>query len=607
MSGKLKYLLLAALAVMLFAGCSNIALNDASAEGSDAAKKCYLTIGLKDSESIMFQSTANSISRTIDPGKYDVDSNTTTYKIEGFSARNAKLPLTAVTFDNTHKAEDAVALEYDVWYLTLHAYNAAGKEILRGVTSVDLTKAVAEIEFELSTKGVPTEGGLALTVKGVTTAVKSYKAGLYNINTDTLEVLLADENLAAPADISITKDITTDPVAPGSYIFKFIPYNDTKENASSREDLTPWSDIITIAPGRTTTKTVTITVMQAPAAPSGFTASLVDASEDDKDDMYTVLLEWTDNSVNEENFVLRIYESDGTEADLDAIYAKSPVAEFDKDFYRFDNAYWVSGTLGMSTKSCEIKLPTGHLYEMTLSAKNRAGESAACSRGSSASFADTVRVNRQKITYNLMGGTYTEDATAATPVPSTDNIVDYVTYNGTATAIEAIAAPATLVYNDHPWTKWVTLPNGSVEITVAPDYKDIMVYASYNLNVNLKFNVADEYKTLVVTAACSASGAVYTAASSKLELDVTNNPTVTGGNITFTIADTDKAGNALPVCDKIILLVNGNVAGARDNEMVYNYSLNNFKTSGVYNITVIGEIGGTYYSGDPIALTVDIK
>ena len=600
---------MAALAVMLFAGCSNLASNNASVEGSDAGDKCVLSISLKDFDKLKPQASINS--RTIDPVNKLTVADIATFKIEGTSARNSTLDLTVVTFDASGDSTNSIAVEYDVWYFTLHAYNAAGDELLKGITTVDLKKAVPHIDFTLSTKGGTTNGSLNLTIKGATDAVKSYYAGLYDINTDALKYELADEDLASPADISITKTA----VAPGSYIFKFIPYNNTKANATSREDLTPWSDIITIAPGRETSKEITISIMTAPDAPSNFTAYLIDASEDDNDDFYTVHFDWADNSTNEENFVLRIYESDGTEADLDAIQALTPVAVFDKNFFA-DNNYYVDGTLGMSTTSCEIKLHTGHLYEFTLTAKNRVGESDVCTRtapasvatGTTAFAAFPVRVNRQKITYNLMGGTYTEDETVSPAVTSTEDIVEYSTYAGTAATVSPVTAPATLIYNNHPWSKWVTQSYGTTEITAAPDYQDLMVYASYDLDVDLHVDIADQYKTLVVTAACTETGATYDATTNTLVLDTTNNPSVKGGKITFTISTTDKAGNALPgSVEKIFVIVDSDSPKIRANAMSYQYPLARFKESKTYYITVAGEINGEYYSADPIPLVVDIQ
>ena len=682
MKSKLRNLLLAAMALMLFAGCSNLALNDASYEGSDAGDKCVLTIGIDG-----FSGVKSEKGRYIAPDKYTASENHTTWKIEGTSSRGLVLNIDdeeSTTLDpiDLKSGSKEIALEYDVWYLKLHAYDD-DKEVLQGVTTVDLTKGAPEegIKFVLSTKGVTTNGGLKLTVKGTNSAVKSYYAGLYDINTDTLVTPLADSDYVelsdpndenspkiskAPADIIIE---TEEEIAPGSYIFKFIPYNDVKANA--REDLTPWSDVITIAPGRTVEKEITITIMQAPSKPEGFTVSLVDASEEDGDDYYTVRLNWTDTSSNEENFVLRIYEAATTEeaASMDKILENEPVV-FDKNFYA-NNSYWVSGTLGMSTTTCDVRLPTGHLYEFTLTAKNRAGQSEVCKREGveSGDFViekgpddakKYVTVNRQKITYNLMGGTRTvgtnkEDGSGEEIVTSDLNKVVYRTYDGTAYTLMTIAGTdyalddtstpdvneATntdkLIYNDHPWNEWKSLPNDGEKITKITGFEDTMVYASYNTNVNVAYEIADEYKTLDVGTAdgkilssnnsfATIVGNTLTMITTKEEGGKTVSSGVTGGTITFTIKGekkqkVDEHGDPVldehdnPVietkiwtsCDKIILLINGSVAGARDNALSYEYSLNNFKTSGIYNISVIAEVDGNYYSCNTIPLTVDIK
>ena len=672
MKSKLRNLLLAAMAVTLFAGCSNIALDDASVESSETNDKCVLTISVDG-----FTGNERAAARSIDPKKYvpGATGTSTTWKIEGTSARNQPLALAPIDLSS---GTGTITLDYDVWYLTLHTYEN-DVEVLRGVTTVDLNKAVPQISFTLSSKGVTSNGGLNLTVTGLTSAVKSYTAGLYDINTDELKYNFlssvdgvdlddGDDTTPLPTSASFTKDN----VAPGEYIFKFIPYNDTVANKATREDLTPYSDVITIAPGRTTTASVALSIMQLPAAPTGFSVSLVDASEADKDDYYTVRLNWTDNSDNEENFVLRIYEAAGTETALADVTVDSKLkVKFDKDFMS-NNAYYVSGTLGMSTETCDVKLKTGTLYEMTLAAKNRAGESAVCTRtlepGDNPKFGkkrtdtegnvitdadgneeyDLYRINRQKITYNYMGGTRTKGTnktvgTGEDIVSSDLNEVIYRTYDGTAYTLMTIAGTdyavddtstpdvdeATntdkLIYNDHPWSMWTDLPNaGSQVSTIAANvFADKMVYASYNQNVNVTYTVTDEYRTLDVSWSCTADGATADTTNNKLELNVTSTPTVTGENIVFNIADTytpyPTADNPTPApvaitsCDKIIIIINGGKPIIRDNpaksgsNYPYTLNLNNFRTSGVYNITVIGEIDGHYYSGPVIPLTVDIK
>ncbi len=696
MKSKLRNLLLAAMALTLFAGCSNIALNDAAVEGSDAGDKCMLTISLKDVEGLLVQSSANEATgsaRTIDPKKLTAD-GITSYMIEGISSRDV-LELTELHFGTNYESTEPISLAYDVWYLTLHAYNANG-EVLRGTTTVDLKKSVPQIEFTLSSKGVDTVGSLKITVNGLTEVVQSYEAGLYDIHTDELKYnLVVDSNGDVQpngADLNDGKAETTtitsvslekEDIVPGSYIFKFIPYNNTVEKVAVREDLTPWSDVITIAPGRETSAEVTIEPMVAPIEPSDFTVSLVNSSKDDNDDFYTVHLEWKDGSTNEENFVLRIYETkvdvkdDGTDVDeaerktaLQKILVEANrVATFDMtedldnkvyNFMSDNNPYFVSGTLGMSTKECELKLPTGHLYEFTLTAKNRVGESAVCPRKVSSDTSDltgyavNTRVNLQKITYHLMGGTRITGDYGETPVESKDDIVEYQIYGsedydddlleikGTTAAEGSEGTPATpndkLIWNDHPFIGWTLTPSGALidpatKSKAAPDkFKDFVVYASYNKNVNLKYDIKDEYKTLDVSLSIDVSSS---STSDNTELtDNTlkiytqkkdsNNTIISSGVLAdvlkFTVnglkskdadgnfvkGDDDKVIVTPTECDKLIILINGTVVAARDNSKVYDkYTLNNFLGSGVYNITVIAQIGDYYYSNEPIALTVD--
>ena len=372
--------------------------------------------------------------------------------------------------------------------------------------------------------------------------------------------------------------------------------------------------------------------MEKPIKPEGFKATLVANSETDMDDYYTVHLEWTDKSSNEENFVLRIYKALGTEADDGeeveeanrqtarqyATVETNLIKKFDKDFFDSDNAYYVEGTLGMSTQECDIKLPTGHLYEFTLTAKNRAGESAPCYREASTAadgfkIATTgtnpkyVSVNRQKITYNLMGGEYKASAAATA---SKNNIVLYRTYDGSDYSLDLVVdpatteKPATLTYKGHSWKKWVTLPKGTTQISSISGYQDVMVYASYDQILTFDYSIVNQYKTLKVSITTDDE------TNAKLEgskLTILSTATsIWSKNITFTIDAEDTEGNTVDSCDKITVLVNGEVA-ARDNERSYTYCLNNFSVSGVYNITVIAEIDGQYYSCAPIALTVDIK
>ena len=668
MKSKLRNLLLAAMALTLFAGCSNIALNDAAVEGSDAGDKCVLTISYSDLEGILSESSAstNGNARTIDPGVY-TPGDGTTFKIKGVSSRNNVYTKDPVTFDENGEA--TIDLEYDEWYLTLSAWEGTN-EILRGVTTVDLKKAVpSALTFQLSTKGITTPGALTLNFKKITsTDVKSYFVGLYNVNTDKLELTLGDGNistltytddyeLADHSKVSVftISNASDVEIKPGDYVLKFIGYNDVKPAANAADNrgvLVNWSDIITIAPGRTTTGYIEITgIKQRPSTPINFTASLVDTYKLDKDfelanvdgkkdtsDSYTVELKWDRGELkNEDGFVLRLYESNGTEADLDAILEKDPIAIFDNSkgitgsvpfADSRNNPYYVEGTLGVATTSCKLKLPTGHLYEMTLTAKNAVGESIVSdtqdaqrrSDGADVNtaenerkgFAAATRVNLQKITYAVLGGTRTittttgsgADAQTSTAI-SKENIVDYRIFDTSYTLRTFTTAADTLVYNGHPFSGWTLKANTNEVVTALADYKDTIVYAAYNKDFNFDYEIKDEYKTLTVTAQVKDA---TEASATKITSDTNGKKTltikVTEDNVwakfvTFTITNLTSDD-----CEKIILFVNGTMVGAQDNTNTYDFSLNNFRLPETYNITVVGVQDGKNYSFS-MPLTVD--
>ena len=658
MKSKLRNLLLAAMALTLFAGCSNIALNDASYEGSDAGDKCVLTISYDDLEGFIPSSVENvapGSARTIDPGKLTVDT-TIKFSIEGKTNRGTKLAQTEITFtDDTdaggvnHGKKASVSLSYDEWYLTLKAYtgeigNESYKELLRGVTSVNLKKAPpAKLTFNLSTKDVDTKGSLKLTFNGLTDVVKSYTAGLYNPNTDKLEYdLLAEGDKGNLAADKTSVTLEKNEIKPGSYIVKFVPYNDTFEHKDSREDLTPWSDVITIAPGRETNAAVTISVMTKPEAPTGFSVSLVEASENDKDDYYTVRLNWTDNSDNEENFVLRIYKATGNEDDVEQILVEEKkVVEFNKINTFVGSDYYVSKTLGMSTETCDVKLRTGQLYEMTLAASNRAGESEAVKRDASVDGSGTkgfaittstittddegheittttpVTVNRQKITYNLVGGTRTQ-GTGDTAVKSTEDVVEYRTYGTAYSLWEPNSTDDTLIYNNHSWSGWVEKSNTNETASIS-DYKDKTVYAKYDTNLLVGYEIVNEYMTLQIEPSTTTNG--VTVSTTTLTLDTRENDNLYAGNIKFTVSATAKHRTGVDEnnnptyenvtiepaeCQKIIVYVDGKKVGERVGEHDYDVSLNWFNSVKTYNVSVIGVFNGREYSCEPLKIATNI-
>lgn len=672
MKSKLRNLLLAAMAVTLFAGCSNIALNDASVESSESSDKCVLTISVDG----FTGNNESSAGRTISPVAYKKEGNSLNFKIEGKSARNIKYDLAEIDLSS---GTGKISLDYDVWYLTLHAYEGTGtdaKEVLQGETRVDLKKTVPEIGFVLSTKGITTPGSMKLTVTGFTDVIKSYKAGIYDVNTDALiGDLLINKDYEEDATtheliVPTSEEITKNALNPGSYIFKFFYYTEfmpAAGTADTREPLGVCSDVITIAPGRETTAAFPITgVLTKPEAPTDFTVVLVDNSEADKDEYYTVRLNWKDNSLNEENFVLRIYEADGTETDDDTtdpaitepktalqkiLVDGKKVAEFNKTNAFVGSDYYVSKTLGMSTETCDVKLRTGRLYEMTLAASNRAGESAVVTRSASSNGTNTtgfaitksttttdaggnevtttnhVTVNRQKITFDLLGGELKETAASAA---TTDNVVKYVTYDGAAKALSDIFGTyASLKYYDRDFKKWTSFARAGSPVTstagAVNGYRDLVVYASYDNEATVNYDITNEYHDLVTSVslvssagAATISGVTWTDTTNTLLIDTTVDPAPqndTANKIKFTIdgykhvADDGTVSTVtIPATavTKTTLYVDGNPVGIKDG-LFYEYSLASFIDEGKYMITVSGQVDDKTYSAEPIEMNVKFK
>lgn len=569
MKGKFKSLLLAAMALVLFAGCSNVALDNASVEGSDSSDKCVLSIGVKGLAS------SGSGARTIAVGAW-APADKTTYKIEGFSARGYTLDETALTFNTSYTSTTTtIELEYDVWSFTLHAYDD-GVEVMNGRTTVDLRKTNSVV-FELSSKNVDSNGSMEVTLTVSSSVIKSYEAGLYDVNTG--KQLYAFD--PADVDANPTVVLSKEGIAPGDYILKFIPY-DKASSVADKESLNTWSDVIVIKPGRQTTGSANITgLMEPPEAPADFTVELDSDSLNDNDDYYTVNLSWRDKSTNEENFILYIYNIDESETLLKKFDGTNG------NVFYGDTTYWVDGNLGMSRTTCKVKLHTGHKYEMKLSAKNRVGESDVVDR--TAGDFDTSCINQKKITYHLMGAT----------IDGETDVVRYETYPGTDAF--TLWQPASLAYNEHAFKGWSADANSSTTtLTTENTYEDVEVFAVYDDKVKpgFSFTLADETsKTITVTVSTESAGVTQTDNTFVVN---TANASVWSGKITFTISD-----DISP--KKIEVLSNGNKFGSNGNSKTCDVPLTKFRDGGDFQISVTCNVDGKTYSCTPVVLTFDIQ
>lgn len=164
MKSKFYNLLWAALAVMLFAGCTNIASNDAAITGGMILPgQCLVSVGVGE--------TINEAgARTINPTTvYDDTSVFQKLELTGTSAKGASVNHVFTAAELTAK-QAVVSLTYDKWYLTLTAYDgadtASAVPVLKGDYFADLTNtALTNIEFTLTPDGVDQAGSVELTVK----------------------------------------------------------------------------------------------------------------------------------------------------------------------------------------------------------------------------------------------------------------------------------------------------------------------------------------------------------------------------------------------------------------------------------------------------------
>lgn len=554
----LKSILAASAAILLFAGCSDIALTDAKVQDSNSNEKCVLTIGIEDFDKLNITSAG----RAINPYDFEDATHRTSiaqFKITGTSQLgNESIPNTqqVITFSNK---KSTITLTKDVWFLTLTAYADFDtdttddvhdyKEVLKGNTRVDLSKTNS-IKFVLTTDNVTTPGSINLvgTVPDSQHLVKKWEAGLYKL--DDNSVVNTSESTPATTVISDTySDLTTDTksftytktnnIAPGEYAFKVVFYGEGPTDAATDDiPIGVWADEIVVAPGRTTAKTWTLpdVIMKKPDAPENLKAYYKMNSDDNG--FYTVKLVWTDKSFNEENFVVTVTEYTGTA--YDSLSAVTPAIELGKDFYSSDMR--VSGSLSFSNTECEIKLPAGKLYDFKIAAQNIVGTSTAVARMDTTDPNDydtnpttdpdydaayelvssTVKISKSMVTFELAGGTLKDSTHTYTDY----YIPAYQKYTGTAINLSTILAIDNAYYptvaansftlaiindkvdgqtgdteDDSKFARW--LDAADAPVTALNNWKNLIVRADYGTNVS--YTIDDSYENVATTAKYSDS------------------------------------------------------------------------------------------------------
>ncbi len=509
-----KSFLMAAAALMLFAGCSN--LNDATITSADSGK-AVIKIGIEGvSNSTVVNATK---SRTINPAAIAADAAPSTFgkiTLKGESENGDSISETDLDFSSGTSA--TFEISYDVWYLTLTAYSADSTPVpvLQGLKRVDMKNSPeTTITFTLSAEGVTTAGAVSITGKitdASSSAVK-YSAALYDLNTN--EVI--NDVSATPAPVSVDDADVSDThgfafnksnIAPGRYNFRIYFYN------SEGKKIGTWGDVVVIAPGRTTTfdKDLGDILYKAPVAPEDLAAYYVKNSVSGND--YQVLITWTDTPTNEEYFELTIQDVTDAAHPVDYKIFGDTTDNADPHVQEvfWGSSSYVDGTLSAGSNHCIVKLPLSKKFEISLKAVNFVGSSQACPRGaaSAAYTSDEFdvpanepygdeNINLMRITYDFDGGILKTSATTSV----TGSLKEYHIFKDAAITLKTIEEAGStsypqLVNGSYPFNGWKN--SAGTAVTTVSEFGNTTVTASYDSTVSIDYSIIDSYDSITVTA-----------------------------------------------------------------------------------------------------------
>ena len=541
------------LLVLFAASCSNGLLSTAYNSQTNDNGKCLVSFSITN-----FASN----SRTILPTDPE-ESMIAKYKISGTSGRGE-----TYTDNELLPSEDKVmVLSYALWDLTLEAYDANDNLILKGRTIQDLSNgASAPITFTLSEKGVDTNGDVTLggNYTDLATPVVDYTiSGLYDIHTGELVTGTTENQETAAGTFSYSTIISpptpTLALAPGEYIFKVQLMGKGEDNTIGGGDDVQygvWSDVVKVAPGRTTEKTG-IAIPQSvlgslPADPEDLMAYLVDDSENN-DETYKVNLKWTDNSNNETHFLIKVYEYSDKDTKIDAVVAEYKVLS--------------------SITETQIDLKLGKLYDVTIEAVNRLGSSTVVDRvtATDAETGETAyvfasddanyRINRFKITYDLDGGSYSDGT-----ITTQNNVVNYHTYGATPVTLPQSGDGGITIKNgENPLQNWVKSDDSS-DVDTDGVTSSIQYDGFANLAVTAVYDLSYEFEvTLPEYAKYELPAGNISVTFGEAPQTITGNAIadafdVSAGNkdIVLTIAETNATDATIEYDEFKVILVGGN-------------------------------------------------
>ena len=647
MKRLLKCFSLAASVLVLFAGCSNLGVNDATVSGlgvSENVVEGYSALSISFDDII--DSFERSAARTINPPAYktgsdDIDADApeiTSYVLKGVSvSTGAKLGTNGdgIELTNASNGKYTVEIPYGSWELTLEA-NTANGVVLQGKSYKEIKTTKSTITFTLTSEGVKTAGhvNLAGTFTDSDDVAKKYSAGLYDTVTGKLIAgtakALTNVGAGTETDPKFSFEPMTTPAGagatssemdlePGRYSFQIKFFNDAEKQVGY------WEDTVVVAPGRTTTnKNIDCgdIINRLPYHPENLCAFLETDSEDA--DGYTVILTWEDKSSNEENFVITVDEysddsSSATKSTYKILGVTAPANAEDKHEVFFTSPMNAGGSIRASSTSASLKLPFGKVYEVSIQAENFVGlsekfapddegnetEAAASLRKTTlpdgvtapagSIFINTAKINRMVIDYDLNGGVLT---CADTNAEYSGHFIDYKSiYEYAADARVLPAALLTiddsdltdttknrLVAGANEFTAWTKADGTAFAATDLLTFAGLSVKASYDPTSSISIETSDFYNSITATVK---SG----------DTDITNGEVVRTANaalpLTFEAALPTGSTETIDwIKVKVIGPDGKNVLTSGKEDNPYTANLSKHASTGIYTISITAHVEG---------------
>lgn len=414
-------------------------------------------------------------------------------------------------------------------------------ELLRSSISVDLRNC-DDIKFTLSSRTVHGKGNVSLSFYADGWNIPSeygITAGLYDKkdNSPVNEVTIAIfPNLNAPP-VDPVYQINKNTIECGTYELR-LTFTKTVEGKSRNFYYT---DDVVILPNQTTEAVIPIpnVIVETPLAPTYLIAGYVDDVYNTSG-FYDVEFCWDDNSYNEEDFELELFDitkirtgpyNDYVVPLLDSYSAgnlttsmsdmeekwNSLISHFSRaNVQKYTRAYFdnsnvsTDGSFTSNSVYAVLKLPYGNRYVARIRAVNSAGYSdyayldlyntgnRTFVSTNDPSFtalnwdANASSINRYKIEYNFTNGLFLDDTTET-------NVTSFVSASEYVTQSRTIAHPilnpvnynyygtdtATLNYYynsvNYPWEKWKKESASGVDFTglTYDGYADLYLFAYY--------------------------------------------------------------------------------------------------------------------------------